>query len=68
MIYVLTKEDLMLKKGVIQSYHAYPKKGNDIIFKKDIITIWEMNGNKVDFEYEELDTEQALNTIDKWQQ
>lgn len=66
MKYVIMNEELAIEKEVIPADHYFPQKEGEVIFKKDILTIFRQKGNQIDFEYEELETAQALNIIDSW--
>ncbi|WP_158962601.1 hypothetical protein [Myroides fluvii] len=66
MKYVIMNEELAIEKEVIPADHYFPQKEGEVIFKKDILTIYGQKGNQIDFEYEELETAQALNIIDSW--
>ncbi|MDM1408050.1 hypothetical protein [Myroides sp. DF42-4-2] len=66
MKYVLMQEATAIEKGVIPTGHYYPQKDGDVIFKKDILTIFGQQGNQVDFEYEELETREAIERIESW--
>ena len=66
MKYVIMNEELAIEKEVIPADHYFPQKEEEVIFKKDMLTIYSQKGNQIDFEYEELETAQALNIIDSW--
>ncbi|WP_353119511.1 hypothetical protein [Myroides odoratus] len=66
MKYVIMNEELAIEKEVIPADHYFPQKEGEVIFKKDMLTIYSQKGNQIDFEYEELETAQALNIIDSW--
>lgn len=66
MKYVLMNEELAIERKVIPADHYFPQKDGEVIFKKDILTIFGQQGNQIDFEYEELETREALNTIKEW--
>lgn len=60
--YVVLKEQTAIEKGIIKKNHFFKKTENgDVIFKKDIITIWlENKDNYLDFPLEYIDTKTAL--------
>ncbi|WP_060872868.1 hypothetical protein [Myroides odoratus] len=66
MKYVIMNEELAIEKEVIPADHYFLQKEGEVIFKKDMLTIYSQKGNQIDFEYEELETAQALNIIDSW--
>lgn len=66
MKYVLMNEATAIERGVIPTDHYYPQKDGEVIFKKDILTIFGQQGNQIDFEYEELETREAINIIESW--
>ena len=66
MIYIIMKEAQALAKGIIPEDHYFPKNDEQVIFKKDLLTIYSQQGHSIDFEYEELETAQAINKIDTW--
>lgn len=66
MIYILMDEQTAIERGVIPQAHYFQTGEGKVIFKKDILTVFTQKGNSVDFEIEELKTQQALNTIDAW--
>lgn len=70
MKYVIMNNSEAITSGLLSEDHPYKHStGEDkVVFKKDLITIFIMNGNEFNYDYKELDTEQALNTIDGWQQ
>lgn len=68
MKYVIMNEELAIEKEVIPADHYFPQKEGEVIFKKDLLTIFEQKGNQVDFEFTELETPKALNMIDAWRQ
>lgn len=68
MKYVLMIEATAIEKEIIPEQHYYQKYKDHVIFKKDLLTIFEQKGNQVDFEFTELETPKALNMIDAWRQ
>ncbi|WP_413513266.1 hypothetical protein [Myroides odoratus] len=63
---ILMNEEIAITKGVIPEDHYFQKNEGQVIFKKDILTIYSEKGNQVDFEYEEMETPKALKIIDTW--
>lgn len=66
MKYIIMKESIAVEKGVIPEDHYFPTQDNQVIFKKDMLTIYSQKEHHLDFEYKELETAQALNKIDTW--
>jgi len=66
MKYVLMNEEIAVNREVISEENYFPKKDGEVIFKKDLLTIWQEKGNQIDFEYQELTTQEALNNIELW--
>ena len=67
MKYVKMNEEMAVEKGVISETNYFPKKDGEVLFKKDLLTIWQEQGNQIDFEYQELSTAEALNIIESWE-
>ena len=68
MNYIIMNEQLAKDLGIIPENHFYQKGEGNVIFKMDILTIWEQNRNKKleDSQYIIIDTNKALKTIEKW--
>lgn len=63
---VIMNEKSAVDLGIIPENHPYQNHEGIVIFKRDLLTIWEQNtGNKTD-EYTEISTPMALKTIDSW--
>lgn len=63
---ILMNEATAIEKGVIPEDHYFQKNESQVIFKKDILTIYSQKGNQIDFEYEEMETPKALKMIESW--
>ena len=70
MNYILINEQLAIDLGIISENHFYRKGDGKVIFKSDILTIWEQNNNQKleENQYEIVDTNNALKQIEKWTQ
>ena len=70
MNYIIINEQLAIDLGIISESHFYRKGEEKVIFKGDILTIWEQNENKKleENQYEIIDTNNALKQIEKWTQ
>ncbi|EHO13851.1 hypothetical protein [Myroides odoratimimus] len=65
MIYVLMNEKTAVDKGIIPASHPYQSNGEEVIFKKDILTT---SGIHVpEEEYTPMTTADALKKYDEWQ-
>lgn len=62
------KNSEAVSSGLISEDHPYVKdeKSDRVIFKKDLITIFKMNGNDFDYDFEEIDLDTALNFREEW--
>ncbi|MVX36226.1 hypothetical protein [Myroides sp. LoEW2-1] len=65
MNYIKINKQIAVEKGIIKENSFFPTNGTEVIFKKDILTIWEEN-NKVDFDFENIKPAEALKTIEEW--
>jgi len=69
MNYIIINEQLAIDLGIISENHFYRKGDEKVIFKGDILTIWEQNNKKLEEnQYEIIDTNNALKQIEKWTQ
>lgn len=66
MMYIEMNEQEAIGKGVIPADHYFPKGDEKVIFKNDVLTVFKQKGNHIDFEFEELNTQTALKTIERW--
>lgn len=70
MNYIIINEQLAIDLGIISENHFYRKGDEKVIFKGDILIIWEQNNNQKleENQYEILNTNNALKQIEKWTQ
>ncbi|MCP1997306.1 hypothetical protein [Flavobacterium sp. HSC-61S13] len=59
-------EKLAVDLGIITQNHPYKKNDGTVIFKRDLLTIWQQNTGKKTTEYKEITTALALKKIDSW--
>ncbi|MFD0701739.1 hypothetical protein [Myroides pelagicus] len=64
MIYVKLSIDKAKELGLIEDNHPYPTNGEEVILKKDLLTLANVS---VTEEMTELTTAQALKILDTWQ-
>lgn len=67
MYYVKMKEKDAVDNGVIPVVHFFQTNTGEVLFKKDVLTLYVAQGNKVDFEYVEITTAAAVKLIEGWQ-
>lgn len=66
MKYIMMPEHLAINKKIIVENHPFKTGEEKVLFKQDVLTIWQNKGNAIDFEFQLLTTAQALNIIDTW--
>ncbi|MDM1499050.1 hypothetical protein HX089_16530 [Myroides odoratimimus] len=67
MTYVEVDKEIAVRNEIIKETSFFPTDGKKVIFKKDILTAWS-DKNKIDFEYREINTQEALKLREEWQQ
>lgn len=66
MKYILMNEARAIELGIITENHHFRKNEEFVLFKKDMLTIWEQNTGQKTNEYTELTTPEALKQTELW--
>lgn len=65
MTYVILEKDIAIRNGIIKEHSYFPSNGTEVMFKKDLLVSWGEN-NKVDFDFKEVKTDEALKITEEW--